>query len=183
VTLAIDRDTYFKPKFCKPGFGYTTRHAGQPQPSRIVIHTTNGRVGSSFDAECTFLAESKSVSAHYLVGKQLGQLVRFLVPQIHVAWHTGSAISGFGNVETIGIECHLTPGEPWTRPMRDQLTQLVLDLCVIYPIGDVRTETRTHREIALPPGRKIDPSGWDDLDFEAWREMVQCRRMHAGVVS
>ena len=175
--VLIDRTTYFKPTVCQPGQGYQLR-GSKPQPSSIIVHTTNGAKGSVFAKEAQYLQESQAVGAHYLIGKR-GQIVRFLVPQLHIAWHTGDAKPGFQNAQAIGIELHFTPGDSPTipQPMLDSLTLLVLELCQVHAtIGDLRTAVDTHRAVALPSGRKIDPSGFDDLAFYTWRDLVQCRR-------
>lgn len=173
--IPIDRDTWYKPKFCANGEGYRLRVPDDPPAEQIVIHTTNGRVGSLFANECKFLAESPDVSADYIVGKQ-GQIVRFLIPSRHVSYGTGAAI--WDNRSTIDIECHLTGGELWTEAMRHMLGELVLEVCVAYDIGDLRVFMDTHRRVAVPgPNiRKSDPTGWIDLDFYIWREMLQCKR-------
>lgn len=174
--ILIDRTTWDKTKLCQPGQGYGLRGA-QPQPTRIIVHTTNGNKGTTFEGEASYLQASKIVGAHYLIGKS-GQIARLLVPQFHVAWHAGTCKAGWSNAQTIGIECHFTPGDAptWPPAMLDSLTLLVLELTQVYTIGDLRTEVETHRAVALPAGRKIDPSGLDDLTFHLWREMAQCRR-------
>lgn len=153
--------------------GYEQR-IGKP-PTRWVIHTTNGKKGSSFAGEARFLldnpyaATDKPVSAHYLVGKQ-GQVVRFLRPDTYVAWCVGTSALGWNNFQTINVECHLTRGETFTVAMKDALTRLLLEGSYAYGIdlGNA-TNVETHRAIATPLGRKVDPSGWDDDHFYEWR--------------
>lgn len=173
----IERYLYDKTRILDPGQGYWLRNNGtfkRPLPSRIVVHTTsNRRKNTSFTAEARFIAESPNISAHYLVGKE-GQVVRFLVPQFHIAWHTGSAIAGWNNYETIGVEVHVSQGEQWTSIQRATLGNLIIDLAAVYPtIGDLRTHVDTHRTIALPKGRKSDPEGFPDTEFYAWRKELQ----------
>lgn len=145
-------------------------------PQTIVIHTTNGRYNSSYASEAGFLYASYNVSAHYLVGKK-GQITRFLDPRIHRAWHAGVVVSQrWNNNNSIGIECHYTPGEgAWPVVMKQALTDLVRQLMIAYNIK-VITNIDTHRKIAIPIGRKIDPSGFNDTEFYAWRNTLGMRK-------
>ena len=162
--MVIDRTTYNKAR-SPIGRGYDLRSPGT-KPSGIVVHTTNGHVGTAFSAEAGYLCNAAAVSAHYLVGKA-GEVVAFLAPGPYRAWHAGNARLFWGNDETIGIECHFTPGEEWTEAQRAALTALVQSLMADFAIPNTRIAA--HRAVALPPGRKIDPSGWSDADFATWR--------------
>lgn len=141
-------------------------------PQTIVIHTTNGRYNSSYASEAGYLYSAYNVSAHFLVGK-LGQVTRFLDPRIHRAWHAGAVVTQrWNNNNSIGIECHYTPGEgTWPIAMKDALTELVQMLMREYAITLI-TNIDTHRKIAIPAGRKIDPSGFPDNEFYAWRDTL-----------
>lgn len=176
MALDIDRRTYDKSRFCRPGQGYQARDSNDPQPTRIIIHTTNGKAGTTFEAEARFLAQSHDVSAHYIVGKR-GQIARILRPQDYIAWHAGRTRLGWDNGPAIGIEVHNTPAEgDFTPLMLDTLGALVLEICEAYPIGNLVESMQTHRYVALPAGRKIDPSGLNDLTFVTWRKSLQCQR-------
>lgn len=159
----VDRTTYPKAKL-PIGSGYDRRPKGKT-PSKLIVHTTNGKRGSSFAAEARFIYTSTSIGAHDLIGKK-GQIAEFL-DAIYRAWHAGVTVPGFGNADAIGIECHVTPGEPWTPEMRDALTWRVQYYRERFDIAVVDIET--HRRVALPKGRKIDPSEWPDAEFYAWR--------------
>lgn len=135
----------------------------------IIVHTTNGNPGSSFSGEAQYLRNSNDVSAHYLVGKQ-GQIAMILPPHL-MAFHAGEARPGWQNETTIGIEVHHAIGEAWTDAQRQALTWLVLRLLEQHAIPARRVET--HRAVALPPGRKIDPSDWSDQDFYNWRNSLR----------
>lgn len=158
-------DTTSYPKARLPiGSGYDRRPNGK-RPRSIIVHTTNGRRGSSFAAEARFIHTSTAIGAHDLIGKR-GQMVEFLSAELR-AWHAGVTVPGFGNSDSIGIECHITPGEPWTAELRDALTWRVRSYMERFDIAAVNVET--HRAVALPKGRKIDPSEWSDGEFYAWR--------------
>jgi len=159
----IDRTSYNKAAL-PIGTGYDQRPKGFA-PSSIIVHTTNGQRGSSFEAEARYIYRSPAIGAHDLVGKR-GQIAAFLPPELR-AWHAGQAAPAFLNSRSIGIECHLTPGEAWTQEMRDALTWRVQGYMQQYGIPIALVDT--HRAVALPRGRKIDPSSWADPDFYAWR--------------
>lgn len=87
-----------------------------------------------------------------------------LEPRNFMAWHTGKTkdITKYGNPHAIGVEVHYTPGEGlWTGEMWDALTYLARQY--------INLEKVTHREIAIPKGRKIDPSGVTDVAFTYWK--------------
>jgi N-acetyl-anhydromuramyl-L-alanine amidase AmpD len=188
MALAIDTATYRKDLRYAPGHGWGSYQASsdsyirrERRPSSIVVHTTNGRVGSAFSSEAAYLRDAKSVSCQYLVGKE-GQ-VALILPETLEAWHAGSARLGFSNVESIGIECHLgvlgsngqtlpqARWERWTEAQQAALTALCRDLLARWSIPSTKVET--HRAIALPPGRKVDPTNWSDADFYAWRDTLR----------
>lgn len=162
----IDTTTYDKSRL-PIGTGYDKRPKGL-RPRSIIVHTTNGRVGTQFAKEADYIYSSASVGAHYLVGKN-GQIVRFLEPTIYRAWHAGACLLEYNNARSIGIECHLTNGEFWSDAQRGALSALVADLMHQFAIPSNMVEA--HRRVALPgPNiRKHDPASWSDADFYAWR--------------
>lgn len=142
----------------------------------IVIHSTHGGKGSSFENEINFLLSSTSVSAHYIISRE-GVIVN-LVPVQYCAWHAGRVFSNmknYSNDNSIGIELHYTPGEDKNLPkQKAALTDLCKYLMDTYPVVGIKT----HREIAKPHGRKIDPSNYTDEEFEVWRASLQQRRYY-----
>jgi hypothetical protein len=126
------------------------------------VHTTNGAAGTTSSAELNFLVNSHAVSAHYLVGKD-GVIYQILDPNHFVAWHAGEVFkSEHSNLYSIGVEVHFTPKEAlWRGELWAGLTRLAR----VYP----NLEFVTHRFIARPRGRKIDPSGVTDAQFNSWR--------------
>lgn len=163
--MNIDTETYNKLELYPPDkYGPFQRgYAGvRLQPKSIVIHTTNGHKGTDFRAEAKFIYESKEISAHYLVGKK-GEVAEFLSPHV-VAYHAGAlwpAYKFYGNPYSIGIECHHAVGEEWTTEQKRTLFDLCRNLIHRYNI----TMIETHRKIAKPNGRKVDPSDFPDSDF------------------
>lgn len=144
-----------------PGQGYSLRKTSEPYRS-FVVHTTNGRANTSFAAEANFLVNSKNVSAHYLISKD-GVVQQLLDPTQYVAWHAGEVSKdSYTNLYAIGVEVHFTPAEMyWTGKMWAALTALYKNYLSL--------ELVTHRQIAVPRGRKVDPSGVTDLQFQSWR--------------
>lgn len=188
MTLAIDSSTYRKDTRYDPGHGWGSYDAAtdryirrERRPSSLVIHTTNGRVGSSFAGEATFLRDSQDVSCGYLVGKA-GQIA-LILPDTLEGWHAGRAVPAFTNAASIGIECHLgvlgnrgqvlpeQQWEKWTEAQRTALAELCRQLMIRWSIPTTRVET--HRKIATPVGRKVDPSNWSDKDFYVWRDALR----------
>lgn len=79
-----------------------------------------------------------------------------------IAWHAGpSDWAGFWdlNDESIGIEAEsVGTRDDWTPEQRDVYPRLVAALLYFGRRGADRAAF--HREVANPPGRKIDPSFW-----------------------
>lgn len=169
--------SYDKTLLWSSGHGYDHR-SGQ-KIAAIIIHSTNGGYGSSFDAEAAYLRDSPDVSAHFLVGKQ-GQIT-CIVPTSFRAWHAGEVSPPiFYNNTSIGIECHFTPRELWPQTGQDALTWLVQQLIVQFTIS--KNNIETHRKVAIPPGRKVDPSFMTDLQFYTWRDSLFAPRRQTYIV-
>lgn len=150
-----------------------------PLPTRVIVHTTNGNLGSSYDAECTFLRDSPNVGAHYLVAKD-GRIRRLLNPATDIAWHAGAVLAGWDNNRSIGIEMHYTPGEAVGLTQIEACGRLILDLCAVYTLPSLTMSLTMHRAVALWPdgtlGRKKDPSNMTDPAFITWRNTLQNQR-------
>lgn len=89
-----------------------------------------------------------------------------LDPEKFIAWHAGAVSSAnHSNTASIGVEVHFTPAEiDWNASMWAGLTRLAR----MYAHLDILT----HREIAIPKGRKIDPSGVTDAQFVSWKKSL-----------
>ena len=174
MPFSIDTASYPKAKTFPPGHGYQLRTGS---PTSIVIHSTSNprEKNTPFASEAIFLYRAANVSAHYLIAKD-GRIVQFLDPAGWMAWHAGGKQAGgswtakpeYANPASIGIELHHSVGDPpYPHLQIDALTWLVRDLMGMFRIGTSLIDT--HRAIALPQGRKSDPSDWDDPSFYAWR--------------
>lgn len=157
-----------KNKILPVGKGYDKR-VNTPTQFKILVHTTNGAKGSRFESEVDFLLKSVNVSAHYIISKS-GTVVEIL-PIEYRAWHAGAVNDvTYNNNNSIGIEMHYTPGEDPDLPqMKDALRSLCRDLMHRTIIKGIDM----HRRVAIPKGRKIDPSCFTDEEFDTWRAITQ----------
>lgn len=155
--------------------GYQLRDLRLSGYRSLIVHTTNGAKGSTLHGEALYLVNSNIVSAHYLIGKQ-GQIIQILDPRRYIAWHTGAVRAmKYSNVYAIGIEMHNTPAEGnCTVDQLNALNWLVRKLLVEHTIDYLNVET--HRWVAVPAGRKIDPSGFPNELFYAWRNDLKTRQ-------
>lgn len=150
------------------GTGWDYRTSGV-KPKTLLIHTTNGHLWTQYENEVNFIYNSNAIKAHYCVGKKRGQITEILDPKYR-AWHAGAVNDPrFNNNNSVGIENHYTPGEGiWPLEMHQNLDELVRTL--ILELGLTAPEQiETHRKVAIPKGRKIDPSGFSDAEFYVWR--------------
>jgi hypothetical protein len=175
--------TYRKDKAHPPGHGYGRRTSPTvwvgrraAAPSSLVIHSTNGKKGSFLSAEAKFLRDSALVSCHDLIGKG-GEIVQILPPDF-VAWHAGVCKPGWDGLVSLGIELHHAVGETYTTAQMDALWQRTSEYIADYDLSKASIET--HRFIALPAGRKVDPSDWSDTDFYAWRDRLYTSTLPPG---
>ncbi len=126
----------------------------------VVIHSTaNNRLQGVID---WFNNPNSQVSAHYTVGKD-GKIVQH-VKDSDRAWHAGSSVwKGRNSVNdyAIGIELvNLNDGQDTYPEAQHQATvALCAYLCYTYNIRV--DDIMGHLDIALPPGRKSDPRGYD----------------------
>lgn len=179
--MIIDTTTYAKQKVIpydpELACGYQPRPAGTLLPRSIIVHTTNGNHGSTFNAEALYIQRSRSISAHFLIGKD-GRIVQFLDPKYWIAYHAGCVKATlWSNPFSIGIEMHNTPTEGnIPLEMKRSLDWLVRELMRDYKITNL-ANIDTHRNVAVfcgtaILGRKIDPSIFPDNEFYAWRNAL-----------
>jgi len=126
----------------------------------IVIHSTaNSRLQGVID---WFNNPNAQVSAHYTIGKD-GKIVQH-VRDSDRAWHAGQSVwKGRNSVNdySIGIELvNLNDGQDLYPEAQYQANvALCAHLCYIH---NIKVDDITgHVNIALPPGRKSDPRGYD----------------------
>lgn len=139
----------------------------------ILIHSTNNPNGNTeFNGELTFLYNSKDVTAEYLVGAS--EVVELLDPLAYFTYHAGTVRNAkFSNAESIGVEVHYSPKDkeqPINKDKIINLTALVRFLMAAHNLTPA--DVSMHRWEATPKGRKIDPSFWNDTQFEQWRKSL-----------
>jgi len=126
----------------------------------IVIHSTaNSSLGGVVD---WFNNPNSKVSAHYTIGKD-GEIVQH-VQDIHGAWHAGRSVwkgRNSCNDYTLGIELvNLNDGnDPYPEAQHQANVTLCAYLAKKYNVSV--DDIMGHVDIALPPGRKSDPRGYD----------------------
>ena len=128
--------------------------------SAIVLHstvepTTEGTIE-------IFLTPQKQVSAHFVVGRD-GRIVQ-MVRVEQRAWHAGvSILEGVGKVNdySVGIEMvNLNDGhDPYPPEQLNAVAGIIRLIRSRYEVPDSRIVS--HAQVALPGGRKSDPSAFD----------------------
>jgi N-acetylmuramoyl-L-alanine amidase len=131
---------------------------GKATIDTIVIHHTGSR-GTALDVARYFQRRASKVSAHYIVGKA-GTIVQS-VQEEDRAWHAGkSEFKGRKDVNAFSIGIELVNRgdgkDPYTDRQYRALGHLVAYLRDKYRIPKERITG--HKDIALPKGRKKDPS-------------------------
>jgi len=136
----------------------------------IVLHHTGSNNGR---ADLAWLRDKNSeVSAHYLVDRD-GRIYQ-LVADADRAWHAGKcALRGREtdmNSRALGIELvnDGTGRTPYTEQQYQALEALVSYLATTY--GVPLENLVGHKDVAIPPGRKNDPS--PNFDFDRIRRAV-----------
>jgi hypothetical protein len=177
IPLAVLQN-YRKDLAWKPGHGYGRNIGTDSRPiwvaertggvGSLIVHTTNGNAGSTLRGECEFIRDSPLVGIHDEIGHD-GTLAEIL-PGHMVAWHSGATIPGFSNNQSYGIELHNAVSEQLTPVQIATLTWRVKSLIAEHGIPKNRIDT--HRAVAVPPGRKTDPSDWTDASFYQWRDSL-----------
>ena len=161
---AINTASYDKAKRYPIDHGYDERIG---MPSSVIVHSTEGKIGQSFQSAADYLYTSAKVSAHYLVGRA-GEIVQFLDPVSYSAWHSGIAEAPYVNQRSIGIECLHARGENWPSVQKDALAWLINRLAAQYAIPARLIDTHGQVAIPGPYQRKIDPTNWPHDSFKVF---------------
>lgn len=179
--FSVDATSYPKAKKYPVDHGYDERNG---MPYSLVVHSTEGAIGQSFESAANYLYSSSKVSAHYLIGRA-GEIVQFLDTRRYSAWHSGVAESPFTNQRSIGIECLHARGENWPNVQMDALAWLMKYLSTQYTIPARLIETHGQVAIPGPYKRKIDPTNMPYGVFrifvdQALAAIPTTRIVHAG---
>lgn len=147
-----------------------TKYKGGPNsnhPKFIVLHGTGGDRGG--DLSVLRGLTSRQVSVQFYI-TQVGEIF-YLVSIDRVAWHAGvSSYAGVTslNDDSIGIELENRPGEKWTEAQLDSLDNVIrwIDNTLHKKLPIV-----THKMVAMPRGRKVDPTRFTSLtDYQKYRD-------------
>jgi LysM repeat protein len=126
----------------------------------IVIHSTaNNRLQGVID---WFNNPNAQVSAHYTIGKD-GKIVQH-VKDSDRAWHAGQSVwKGRNSVNDYAIGIELVNLNDGQDPYPEAQHQATVALCayLAYTYNISVDDIMGHLDIALPPGRKTDPRGYD----------------------
>jgi N-acetyl-anhydromuramyl-L-alanine amidase AmpD len=158
-----------------PSVNHNTRPGGKSDIDTIVLHHTGG---GSLESNVAWMNNPASkVSAHYTVGKD-GRIVNSVRDEDR-AWHAGtSRYKGRDDVNdfSVGIEI-VNKGDhvdPYPPEQMEAVAHLVAWLMTTLGISYERITG--HRDVALPKGRKVDPSNnfdWQDLKARVQRHLSQ----------
>ncbi len=156
-----------------PSPNQNSRPGGPNDISAVVLHHTAGG-GTAQGTGRYFQNPSAQVSSHYTVGKD-GAIVQS-VPDGKRAWHAGvSSFKGRDDVNdfSIGIEIvNWGNGkDPYTDAQYNALINLVAWICQTYKVPVDRITG--HKDVALPRGRKTDPS--PNFDWNRVRKGVEAK--------
>ncbi len=155
-----------------PSPNYNDRPAGTDIDTIVLHHTAGGDTAQGVGN--FFKNPAAQVSAHYVVGKD-GAIVQS-VPDSKRSWHAGtSEFKGKSDVNdfSVGIEIvnHGDDKDPYTDKQYDALINLVAYLMDAH---DVPMDRITgHKDVALPRGRKVDPSA--NFDWNRVRQGVEAK--------
>src|SRR5262245_24668144 len=128
--------------------------------SCVVLHAT---VEPTTEATMQiFLDPKRRVSAHFIVGKE-GRVVQ-MVPVEKRAWHAGvSVLDGVPSVNDYSVGIEMVNRNDGRDPYPEAQVQAVAGILRLlrsrWDISDAHIVS--HAQIALPPGRKSDPLGFD----------------------
>ncbi|MDB5101018.1 MAG: N-acetylmuramoyl-L-alanine amidase, family 2, partial [Cyanobacteria bacterium RYN_339] len=155
-----------------PSPNFNDRPAGK-RIDTIVLHHT-GDNGTAQDTGRFFQDPASKVSSHYIVGKD-GTIVQ-PVQDDKRAWHAGvSSYRGVDDVNdfSLGIEIANKGDDrdPYTDAQYEALANLVAWMMQTYNVPMERITG--HKYVALPRGRKDDPS--NNFDWERMKRMVNQR--------
>ncbi|MFN8454398.1 MAG: N-acetylmuramoyl-L-alanine amidase [Anaerolineae bacterium] len=126
----------------------------------IVIHST---ANSNLERVVEWFNNPNSqVSAHYTIGKD-GRIAQH-VQDSDRAWHAGQSVwKGRNSVNDYGLGIELVNlnngQDPYPEAQHQTNVALCAYLCYTYHINV--DDIMGHLDIALPPGRKTDPRGYD----------------------
>lgn len=137
----------------------------------LLMHTTDNPAGNThWRPEAIFLRDSADVSAGYVVSSDDDMVIQIVDDRV-ISWNSGDCKDNdFENPTNIGIEIAWTGNKgPLPRLAIDNASELVQSLLAKIP-SIIKIDT--HRNQAVPAGRKPDPIGWSNVEFYRWRDRM-----------
>jgi hypothetical protein len=153
--------------------GWKTRGHGELDAVRTIVchHTAGPRNGQSMPS-LGVVTNGRADLSGPLCNLALGRDGTVYTVAAGLAYHAGqvrSATPPFSNAFSLGIEAENDgTGEPWPTVQLDAYALLCAALAHAYglPVGRILG----HKEVCAPPGRKIDPYGFE---MDALRRAVE----------
>jgi N-acetylmuramoyl-L-alanine amidase len=142
------------------------RPAAAPAILCVVLHATQDG-GNGREAEEWLCNPASQASAHLLIHRD-GSVVR-LVPDHRRAWHAGvSRWQGRADVNDFSLGWEICNRNDGRERYTEAQYAAVLRLAAHYVRQGLPLEAFvSHAAVALPPGRKSDPRGWDWTRFRS----------------
>ena len=159
MTFLVDSTTYVAKNYDRASDG-TPRTI---TPAGILLHTGEG----TRKGDLAWLSgDTSGVSCGYYVTRD--GMIYQLGPDTRRYWHGGGGHwDGVRDLNLfIGIETEHRKGQDWPAIQRAALAWLCRAKITAYAFPLHRIAA--HRWAAQPPGRKSDPSDWDDEALRAW---------------
>jgi N-acetylmuramoyl-L-alanine amidase len=152
-----------------PSPNFNDRPAGKTINTIVLHHTGDG--GTAQDTGRYFQDRSSQVSSHYIIGKD-GTIVQPVQADTR-AWLAGaSTYKGESDVNDFSLGIEITnkgdDRDPYTDAQYESLSSLVAWMMQTYNIPMERITG--HKNVAVPRGRKDDPSA--NFDVERLKRMV-----------
>jgi len=149
--------------------GWQTRGKGPMGTIRgIVVHHTATPASARGDyPSLRIVRDGRAGLENSLSHWGLGRSGKVYLIAAEVCWHTGAAITGWGNSNCLGIEAeHPGGAAQWPAAQLVAYHALCGELRREFGLGEDRV--RGHKEIAVPAGRKVDPN----FDMGVFRRAV-----------
>jgi hypothetical protein len=142
--------------------GWRTRgHGGYRVVEGVTPHHTGGAATGEYPS-LGVVRDGRADLAGPLSAYGIGRSGTIYVIAAGVSWHAGaSRWAGFTdlNDEFLGIEAESTGTGVWTAAQRDVYPRLCA--AALYYMSRDASRIGAHREVCLPAGRKVDPTGID----------------------
>lgn len=144
--------------------GFATRGQGEVRALEVVVmhHTADGPTGDYPSRDIVAFGRAGLRGLLSQLGLARSGTIHLLGAKL--AWHAGASDwMGFWdlNDESVGIEAEsVGTRDDWTPEQRDCYPRLVA--AILYYANRNKDRAAFHREVANPPGRKIDPAYWSN---------------------